>query len=321
MKYPDDYLDKIVHGNCLEVMKAIPDTELDGVLIDPPYGEAMGYEGDDTVGEAEDLLGKFLKGIEPKVKRNGHVVIFWTMRNLDICIDCLRSSGFMYRRTLSMYLPKGNARPYLGWLPRTQAVVVVQKYLLKQPSEFHREMAEYLNKAVEASGLNRNELAKKLGCDSRLIMKWTRVGDPAWCLPTPRFYRPLKELLNLDSQYDILLDREPWSGNGNRGDYEYRHDTYVITEKNDERVHPSQKPLGIIEHIVSCIAPSGGIVFDGFSGSGTTAVACRRMGRRFIASEVDAGYCLIGQKRVEQAEVKRTKDVFKEQPLGIEFEE
>lgn len=271
---------------------------MDGVISDPPYGEAMGYEGDDTLQTAEELLSRYLKVVEPKLKRNGHVAIFWTMRNLDICIDVLRSAGLNYRRTLAMYLPRGNARPYLGWLPRTQAIVIGQKYLPKQPTEFHADMAVYLAAAVERSGLSKSQIAKQLGCDSRLVMKWTRVGDPAWCLPTPRFYKPLKEMLKLDSTFDVLLNREPASHN-NRQDYEYKHDTYIVDDKNEVMLHPSQKPLAVIEHLVSCIAPAGGLVLDGFGGSGTTAVACKNTGRKYILTEISQEFCDGARSRME----------------------
>jgi DNA modification methylase len=298
MKYPEDLLNKIIHGNCLNIISYLPDEILDGVLIGPPYGEGMGYEGDETLGQAEGLLLSFLRGIEPKIKRNGNLVIFWTMRNLDVCIDALRSSGFSYRRTLSMYLPKGNARPYLGWLPRTQAIVVGQKYLPKQPTEFHTDMAQYLTKALTTTELTKSEIARQLKCDSGLVMKWTRVGDPTWCLPTPRFYRPLKEMLNLDDKFDILLDRDPFPNR--RDDFDYKHDTYIVDNKNEQMLHPSQKPLDVVEHIVTCLSPLNGVIFDGFVGSGTTAVACKNKGRNFIATEVSAEFCEIGNKRLNQ---------------------
>jgi len=292
-----DMINKITCGNCLDLIPLLPDNFLDGIIIDPPFGESMGYEGDGSITEAEQLLGSFLKTVEPKTKRNAHVAIFWTMRNLDVCIDTLRNSGFMYRRTLSMYIPRGNARPYLGWLPRTQAIVIGQKYLPKTPSEFHNDMAEYLAKAVEKSGLSKTQISNQLGCNSRLVMKWTRVGDPAWCLPTPRFYKPLKQILNLDETFDILLTREP--ARGFRDDFEYKHDTYIVDDKNEEMLHPSQKPLKVIEHLVSCLAPVDGIILDGFAGSGSTALACKNMKRKFIAMEISEEYCKVARTRLE----------------------
>ena len=294
MKYPEDLLNNPICGNCLEIIDYLPNDLIDGVLIDPPYGEGMGYEGDDTLGQAEVLLSLFLKNVEPKIKRNGHIAIFWTMRNLDVCIDTLRSSGFYYRRTLSMYLPKGNARPYLGWLPRTQAIVIGQN---KQPSEFHHAMTQYLNKALETTKITKSEIAKHLGCDSRLVMKWTRTGDPSWCLPTPRFYKRLKEILNLDSEFDILLDRKP-SHTNNRTDFSYKHDTYVVNNNNDKMLHPSQKPLEVIEHLVTCLSPANGVIFDGFAGSGTTALACKNTGRNFITTEISSDFHSIIKDRL-----------------------
>ena len=293
-----ELLNQIVCGDCLSIIPQLPDNSIDGVLIDPPYGEAMGYDGDETLNSAEELLLAFLRKIEPKLKRNAHLAIFWTMRNVDVCIDALKSTGYTFRRVLSMYIPKGGARPYLGWLPRTQAIVIGQKYLPKHPSEFHRDMAEYLNNALLKSGLTKTQVAKSLNCDSRLVMKWTRVGDPAWCLPTPRFYKPLKTLLKLDDTFDILLDREPGTTSEQRDGFVYQHDTYIVDNQNVEMLHPSQKPLKVVEHIVSCLSPEGGIVLDGFAGSGTTAMACKNTGRNFVAIEISPEFCEIARKRL-----------------------
>lgn len=298
MTYPDDFMNTVVCGDSLPLVAELPDCILDGVVIDPPYGESMGYSGDQSVWQSESLLADFLKIAIPKIKANGHVAIFWTMRNLDVCIDTLRSSGLTYRRTLSMYIPSGNARPHLGWLPRTQAIVIGQKYLPTSPAEFHEAMTHYLNQAIADAGITKAELARRLGCDSRLVMKWTRVGDPAWCLPTQRFYKPLKEILALDNTFDILLHRESPNVTNKRDDFSYCHDTYVVSDRNSDMLHPSQKPLSVVEHLVTCLAPTDGIILDGFAGSGTTAVACRNTNRNFVAIEISGEFCDIARQRL-----------------------
>jgi DNA modification methylase len=63
--------------------------------------------------------------------------------------------------------------------------------------------------------------------------------------------------------------------------------------------HPSQKPLKVIEHLVSCLAPVDGIILDGFAGAGTTALACKNMKRKFIAFEISEEYCKIARTRLE----------------------
>jgi len=291
-------IDEIICGDSLEVVSSLPDESIDACIIDPPYGERMGYSGDNGLREAKDLLGEFLKQVVPKLKRCAHIAVFWTMRNLDSAIDTVRQSGLLYRRTLSMYIPKGSARPYLGWLPRTQAILVTQKYLPKPPSEFHCEMAQYMKEKLEQSSLSKTQIAKELGCDSRLVMKWTRPQDPSWCLPTPRFYPKLKQLLKLDDRYDVLLWERETGQAPARKDFEYKHDTYIVDYEIEDMFHPSQKPLPVLEHMVSCLAPKGGIVLDGFGGSGTTALACQKTGRRFILVELDPDYCEIARKRL-----------------------
>lgn len=62
------------------------------------------------------------------------------------------------------------------------------------------------------------------------------------------------------------------------------HDVAWIGPTDPERVgYPTQKPLGLLERIIASSCPAGGVVLDPFAGSGTTAVAASRLGRRWIA--------------------------------------
>lgn len=56
------------------------------------------------------------------------------------------------------------------------------------------------------------------------------------------------------------------------------------------RIHPTQKHLGVIEEIIKIHSNLGDLIFDPFSGSGTTAVACKNLGRNFIGSEIEKDY-------------------------------
>jgi site-specific DNA-methyltransferase (adenine-specific) len=62
--------------------------------------------------------------------------------------------------------------------------------------------------------------------------------------------------------------------------------------------HPTQKPLEIIERIVKASCPPGGVVLDPFLGSGTTAVAAKRCGRRFVGFELNPDYCAVIEQRL-----------------------
>ena len=65
--------------------------------------------------------------------------------------------------------------------------------------------------------------------------------------------------------------------------------------------HPTQKPLEIIERMVLASCPTGGIVLDPFMGSGTSAAAAIRHGRRFVGFELNPDYFGIVEKRVAEA--------------------
>lgn len=68
-----------------------------------------------------------------------------------------------------------------------------------------------------------------------------------------------------------------------------------------KRVHPTQKPLALFEYLVRTYSGEGGLVLDSCMGSGTTAVACVRAGRRFVGFETEDAYFRTAQRRVEEA--------------------
>ena len=63
--------------------------------------------------------------------------------------------------------------------------------------------------------------------------------------------------------------------------------------------HPTVKPLKLMEYLCKLTrTPGGGPVLDPFGGSGTTAVACRNTGRKYLIIEKDPNYCEIARARV-----------------------
>jgi len=64
-------------------------------------------------------------------------------------------------------------------------------------------------------------------------------------------------------------------------------------------VHPTQKPLGLMEYLILTYTNNEGIVLDNCMGSGTTGVACVNQNRKFIGIEMDEGYFKIAKDRIE----------------------
>jgi site-specific DNA-methyltransferase (adenine-specific) len=100
------------------------------------------------------------------------------------------------------------------------------------------------------------------------------------------------------------------SDDTSRGNVFYS-DTYRHGVRADEKVaHPTQKWLPLLRQIVEPMVARGATAVDPFMGSGTTGVACAKLGRRFIGIEIDPGYFEIACKRIDDA--YRQRDLFRD---------
>ena len=73
-----------------------------------------------------------------------------------------------------------------------------------------------------------------------------------------------------------------------------------IRDDKSERIHPTQKPIELFERCLQEFSNENDLILDCFSGSGTTAIACHRLKRRFICIEKDKDYYEASVKRLEE---------------------
>ena len=71
------------------------------------------------------------------------------------------------------------------------------------------------------------------------------------------------------------------------------------SERVADPVHPTQKPLKVLKHLISIASNPGDLVFDPFMGVGSTGVAALELGRRFLGVELDAAYFEAARRRLE----------------------
>lgn len=90
--------------------------------------------------------------------------------------------------------------------------------------------------------------------------------------------------------------RKKWNGGGKRG--VYRHATNGSSR--GAKPHPSTKPEALMRELVADFTDPGDLILDPFGGSGTTAVAAKRLGRRCILIEREEKYCEVAAKRLAQ---------------------
>lgn len=87
-------------------------------------------------------------------------------------------------------------------------------------------------------------------------------------------------------------------------------DIHRIKHKRDRDAHPCQLPTRLLERIIKLTTIKGGIVFDPFSGAGTTAMASLMLGRQFVTTEIDPDYVQISNNNVES--IMKNIDLFGE---------
>jgi site-specific DNA-methyltransferase (adenine-specific)/modification methylase len=87
----------------------------------------------------------------------------------------------------------------------------------------------------------------------------------------------------------------------------------MLRKGKEERFHPTQKPLGVMEWALS-LAPASASVLDPWMGSGTTGVACAKTGRSFVGIEREARYFDVACRRIEAAYA--SPDMFIERPTA-----
>jgi hypothetical protein len=163
--------------------------------------------------------------------------------------------------------------------------------------------AAALKKAREAVGMSRGQVDIAIrGKKTGLCYRW----EEACCLPTEEQAAMLRHVLELQPDFWTLLD-------------EARADTKANVMANLQRTidgaaskldvlrypsptgtgHPTSKPVGLMQDLIG--VTGGHVILDPFMGSGTTLVACQRMGRHGIGIELDPDYFDIACRRADEA--------------------
>ena len=214
---------ELLHGDCLELMKDIPDGSVDMVLTDPPYG--MSFQSD------------YRKNKYDKIK--GDSDLNW----LDDFVN------EMYR------VSKPNAAHYVF-------------------CSFHH--IDKFKQAIERKFKIKN------------ILTWvknnTSMGD-------------LKGDFAPKTEFIIFFHKGRRFINGKR-------DSNVLEfAKTRNQLHPTQKPVDMLEFMIEKFSDEKNIVLDPFMGSGSTGIACLNKNRNFIGIELDEKYFNVAKERIENHEV------------------
>lgn len=105
--------------------------------------------------------------------------------------------------------------------------------------------------------------------------------------------------------------RSKWNAGGKRGVY-----THLTNQRDRDGRHLTEKPIPLMRELLADFTNPGETILDPFMGSGTTGVACAKMGRKFVGIELDPKYFDIACERIEKAYSQG--DMFVELPRKAE---
>jgi len=134
---------------------------------------------------------------------------------------------------------------------------------------------------------------------------WTQMSE--WLLRFQQYFK-LQNLLIWDKKrhsgcYSPSSWQFTWEGiffgiKGKRKIRKYQKDV-LISEEKGKRI-AMQKPVDIVKKLIEASSDEGMVILDPFLGSGTTAVACKRLKRNYIGIEINPEYCKIAENRIKK---------------------
>ena len=231
-------MNKIIQGDCIELIKQIPSNSIDLITTDPPYN--IGQDNKRTKVGDKIVINKEAWGEWDNMEKKGYEEFFTNY--LKECFRILKDGGVMYCFS---------AREDSGY---------------------------YIHKAVDIGFTPLNMLA---------IIKDNPLPHFAKC-----GYRSAFELC-----FYLCKGKKPKTFNFLSQRECINTFNYLIGKKDTS--HPTEKPLKFFERIIRISSNEGDVVFDGFMGSGTTAVACIKLNRKYIGFEISQDYIKIAESRIK----------------------
>ena len=238
-------------GDCLELMKDIPDKSIDAIICDLPYGTTACKW--DSILPLDKLWKEYNRIIKPK----GAIVL---------------TSSQPFTTTL-IESNKNNFAFAWVWDKKFGANFVQAK---RQPIKTHEDVLIFTN-----GGMQPNYYPQMIKRD-----------------------KPIKKGGNKQSEAIPIARTENAKLFGEQGrEYNEKYPTSIVqfNVRKGRGLHPTQKPVELMEYLVKTYTNEGEVILDNTMGSGTTGVACVNTNRNFIGIELDDKYFEIAERRITDA--------------------
>lgn len=300
---------QLFHGDCLELMKNIPDGSVDLVLCDLPYGTmenaANGTDRKvlqsckwDKPLDENALFSEYVRILRPC----GKAVLF-SMEPLTSNLITKANAGLPFTQRL-VWVKNVHGNPLSSksaFLSRCEDICVFQKDSYDR--ENSHPLRSYFLGEKEKCGLCSNEIEKLLG--NKMASHYFTKGFQ-FCLPSFDNYKKLQSTGYFSRDWNELkkIDSDWRSGRKqtfNLLDGEKSKSNVLEYSKDGGSHHPTQKPIALLEYLIRTYTNERETVLDNCMGSGSTGVACVNTGRNFIGIELDDKYYSVACKRIEAA--------------------
>jgi len=293
---------QLLQGDCLELMKEIPDGSVDMILTDPPYGTVtnMGLDGWKDGKTSWDTVidhDKMLEECNRILRFNGCMVLFsqdpYTSK---LVTDTHGNLPFSYRLT---WLKDHFANSLIAKKAPVNYTEDINVFFKKYDTLSQHPLREYSKTLMEKIGLNLKGINEVLG--HRRAEHFFYTSSTQFGLCTEETYSdivatfniidamPYKEMENINRRFNRRFNLEDGM----------KYKSNVLEYKKDyQGLHPTQKPVLLMEDLIKTYTNENETVLDFTMGSGTTGVAAKNLNRNFIGIELDETYFNIAKERI-----------------------
>ena len=294
----------LIHGDCLILMQSMPNESVDCILTDPPYG-ILDHKIEQNIN-----IPEFFRECERVLKANSFIAFFGrqptltTWNNEANKLFRWKEEVIWYKRQRSSplgeigrvfenisILTKGKRRFNLVLRPYTDVIESMPEFYNYSSLKSRVGQLRYFFKSKE----NFKEGVEFLQNDdlSKFYTNTEKRNEFVACSrelkATSRQLSHLKNLVNGKPPVNLVSfaphNKQKYDSTGNG-------------EGENNIKHPTVKPIQLMEYLIELMTNEGELVLDPFMGSGTTGIACKNTGRRFIGIELDRGYFNIAQDRI-----------------------
>jgi len=299
-------LDTIVCGNSIDLIKTLPDEYVHAILSDIPYGICYN-EWDILHNNTNSALGGSsiaqTKG-GALFKRRGKPLNGWSSADKKIPMEYQEWCSSWASDWLRVLKPGASCFIFAGRRFAHRCIVALEDvgFTFKDMLAWEKVTAPHRAQRI-------SEIYKRRS-DNEQAEKWEgwRVANLRPLFePILWFQKPYKTGGTLADNI-LKYGVGAWNENAlskycsHKQSYNNQINSNILSVKrdtNDHGLHETQKPLKLMECLVSLVTQEGAIILDPFAGSGTTCLAAKILNRHYIGMEIDEKFASIAQKRLD----------------------